>query len=278
MNLIIEAIVIGIVQGLTEFLPVSSSAHLIVIPPILGWTDAFINSNNFDVMLHGGTLVALLLYFWRDVVRLLRAFIDSIRERSLGIDHDRRLAWLLLISTIPGAILGIAFESFFDTYFRANLIWIPVILIVGALLLYLAEHLAKHIREIWQITWLDSLALGIAQAFALFPGISRSGVTIAGGLFLGMKREAAARFAFLMGIPIIGGAFIWKLREVAVGSLTGTEVVALVAGFIAAAISGVIAISWLLRYLQGHSTNIFVAYRIVFAIVVAVLLVARGIA
>jgi len=278
VNLIIEAIVIGIVQGLTEFLPVSSSAHLIVIPPILGWTDAFINSNNFDVMLHGGTLVALLLYFWRDVVRLLRAFIDSIRERSLGIDHDRRLAWLLLISTIPGAILGIAFESFFDTYFRANLIWIPVILIVGALLLYLAEHLAKHIREIWQITWLDSLALGIAQAFALFPGISRSGVTIAGGLFLGMKREAAARFAFLMGIPIIGGAFIWKLREVAVGSLTGTEVVALVAGFIAAAISGVIAISWLLRYLQGHSTNIFVAYRIVFAIVVAVLLVARGIA
>ena len=275
MNVIIQAIIIGIVQGLTEFLPISSSAHLILIPPLLGWDDTFINSANFDVMLHGGTLLALLIYFWRDVLRLLRAFFASLRERSLGIDHDRRLAWLLLISTIPGGLLGVAFENFFDTYFRANLLLIPVILIVGAIVLYLAEHLAKHIREIWQISWLDALIIGIAQAFALFPGISRSGVTIAGGLFLGMKREAAARFAFLMGIPIITGAFVWKAREVAFGSLTASDTAALIAGFLAAAISGVIAISWLLRYLQGHSTNIFVAYRIGFAAIVAVLLLMR---
>ena len=278
MDIVIEAIVIGIVQGLTEFLPVSSSAHLIVIPPLLGWNDAFIDSANFDVMLHGGTLLALLIYFWRDVIRLIGAFFASIRDRSLGIDHDRRLAWLLLISVVPGALLGVGLENFFDTWFRDNLIFIPVLLIIGALLLYLAERVASHMREIFQISWLDALAIGIAQAFALFPGISRSGVTIAGGLFLGMKREAAARFAFLMGIPIITGAFVWKARELAIGSLSSNEQLGLGAGFVASAIFGVIAISFLLRYLQGHSTNIFVAYRICFAVVVAVLLVVRGLA
>lgn len=275
MDIVFQAIVIGIVQGLTEFLPISSSAHLILVPQLLGWTDPLINSANFDVMLHGGTLLALLIYFWRDVVRLLKAFFASIRERSIEGDHDRRLAWLLLISTIPGALLGVAFESFFDTYFRDNPLWIPVILVIGAALLFVAERFAKHLREIWQISWLDSLAIGIAQAFALFPGISRSGVTIAGGLFLGMKREAAARFAFLMGIPIIGGAFVWKLRELALGSLSGSEQIALLAGFVAAAIAGVLAISWLLRYLQGHSTDIFVAYRIGLAIVAAAILLIR---
>jgi undecaprenyl-diphosphatase len=272
MDTIFQAIVIGVVQGLTEFLPVSSSAHLIVIPQLLGWNGAFINSANFDVMLHAGTLIALLIYFWRDVVQLLRAFFASIRERSLGTDSERRLAWLLLISTIPAALLGVLFESFFDTYFRANLIFIPVLLVVGAVLLYVAERAARHTREMWELTWLDALLIGIAQALALFPGISRSGITIAGGLFLGMKREAAARFAFLIGIPVIGGATIWKLREIAFGSLSSTEALALVLGMVAAAISGVLAIRFLLRYLQRNSTDIFVFYRIGFAALVAVLL------
>jgi undecaprenyl-diphosphatase len=275
MDVVFQAIVIGIIQGLTEFLPVSSSAHLIVIPQLLGWTGAFINSANFDVMLHAGTLVALLIYFWRDVLRLLAAFFASIRERGLGGDPDRRLAWLLLISTIPAALVGVLFESFFDTYFRENLLFIPVLLIVGAVVLYVAERAARHTREIFEITWLDSLLIGLAQAFALFPGISRSGITIASGLFLGMKREAAARFAFLIGIPVIGGATLWKLREIAFGSLTSTDALALVAGMLAAVISGVLAIRFLLRYLQGHSTDIFVAYRIGFAVVVAALLLMR---
>jgi undecaprenyl-diphosphatase len=278
MDVVIQAIILGIVQGLTEFLPISSSAHLILIPPLLGWStgpEDFIASANFDVMLHGGTLLALLIYFWRDVIRLIKAFFASIRERSLGVDRDRRLAWLLLISTIPAALLGIALESFFDTYFRDNLIYIPVLLVIGALLLYLAERKASHMREMDQISWLDALVIGIAQALALFPGISRSGVTIAGGLFLGMKREAAARFAFLMGIPVIGGAFVWKARELALGSLTSQETTALAAGFIAAAVFGVLAIGLLLRYLQGHSTNLFVAYRIGFAVIVAILLLMR---
>jgi undecaprenyl-diphosphatase len=275
LDTLIQAIVIGIVQGLTEFLPVSSSAHLIVIPPLLGWNEDFINSATFDVMLHAGTLVALFIYFWRDVVRLLLAFFASIRERTLAGDHDRRLAWLLLISIIPAGLIGAVFESFFDTYFRENLLFVPVLLVIGALVLFIAERAARHVREIWQITWLDALIVGIAQAFALFPGISRSGITIATGLFLGMKREAAARFAFLMGLPVIAGATVWKLRDLGGLELSSSDMLALVAGMVAAAVSGVLAIRFLLRYLQGHTTDIFVAYRIGFAALVAVLLLMR---
>lgn len=275
MDIVIQAVVIGILQGLTEFLPISSSAHLILVPQLLGWTSPFLNSANFDVMLHAGTLVALLIYFWRDVIRLLAAFVASIRERTIGTDPDRRLSWLLLISVIPAAILGAGLESFFDTYFRDHPLFITVLLVVGAVLLYAAERYARHIREMWQLTWLDALIIGIAQAFALFPGISRSGITIAGGLFLGMKREAAARFAFLMGIPVIAGATVFKLREIAFGSLTSSDALALVAGMAAAAISGVLAIRFLLRYLQNHSTDLFVAYRIGFAVIAAILLLMR---
>lgn len=275
MDIVIQAIVIGIVQGLTEFLPVSSSAHLIVIPPLLGWNEEFINSATFDVMLHAGTLVALLIYFWRDVLHLLGAFFASIRDRSLAGDHDRRLAWLLLISIIPAALLGAFFESFFDHYFRDNLLLVPVLLVVGAVLLFVAERAARHVREMWDLRWLDALIVGIAQAAALFPGISRSGATIATGLFLGMKREATARFAFLMGIPVIAGATVWKLRDLDDLALSSTELTAFAAGMLAAAISGVLAIRFLLRYLQGHTTDVFVAYRIGFALLVAVLLLMR---
>jgi len=275
VDLVFQAIVIGIIQGLTEFLPISSSAHLIVIPKLLGWDAALLNEAAFDVMLHAGTLIALLIYFWRDVLRLVGAFFASIRDRSLEGDHDRRLAWLLLISVIPAALLGALFESFFDSYFRDNLLFIPVLLVVGAIVLFVAERAARHVRDMWQLTWLDALIVGLAQALALFPGISRSGVTIATGLFLGMKREAAARFAFLMGIPVIAGATVWKLRDLGDLNLTSTDSLALVAGVVAAAISGVLAIRFLLRYLQGHNTDIFVAYRIGFAALVALLLLMR---
>jgi undecaprenyl-diphosphatase len=275
VDIIIQAIVLGIVQGLTEFLPISSSAHLIVLPPLLGWQNAFINSAIFDVMLHAGTLVALLIYFWRDVVRLIVAWLASIRDRSLADDHDRRLAWLLLISVIPAAIVGAVFESFFDTAFRANLLLVPLLLVIGAVVLLVAERAAKHIREIWELRWLEALLIGLAQALALFPGISRSGITISAGLFLGLKREAAARFAFLMGIPVIAGAAAWKLRLVSLESLSSHDIQALLAGIIAAAVSGLIAIAFLLRYLQRNNTDVFVVYRVAAAAVFAALLFVR---
>jgi undecaprenyl-diphosphatase len=276
MDLVLQGIVIGIVQGLTEFLPVSSSAHLILIPQVLGWDDPFLNSASFDVMLHMGTLLALVVYFWRDLLDLISAGVASIRERSIGDDPDRRLAWLLLISVVPAALLGVAGESFFDTYFREpdRLIFICGILVVGALLLFIAERLGTRERGLDRANVADAVLIGLAQALALFPGISRSGVTLAAGLFRGLRRDSAARFAFLMGIPVIAGAGFWKAREV-IAAPDGVNFSVLAAGFIAAAISGFFAIRFMLSFLRVHSTGIFIVYRLVFAAVIAAVLLAR---
>jgi undecaprenyl-diphosphatase len=277
MDHIIQAIVIGIVQGLTEFLPVSSSAHLILLPPLLGWNDPMLNSNTFDVMLHMGTFLALLAYFWRDLVRLIGAFFASLRERSLAGDPNRRLAWLLVISVIPAAVLGVFGEKFFDDYFRQHdhLVYVCVLLVIGAVLLFAAERLGRRERSLDRANLGDAVLIGVAQAFALFPGISRSGVTIAAGLFRGLERDAAARFAFLMGIPVIGGAGFWKMREL-IGAPAGSiDYTAMAGGFIASAIAGFLAISFLLRFLRRHSTGIFIGYRIWFAIVAAAILLTR---
>jgi undecaprenyl-diphosphatase len=272
---VFQAIVIGIVQGITEFLPISSSAHLILVPPLLGWDDAFLNSATFDVMLHAGTLLALLGYFWRDVLRLLQAAWAAVRERSLAGDPDRRLAALLAVSVVPAALIGVAFEGFFDTYFRERLLLVPVLLVAGALLLLAAEVLGRRERGLERLSVGDAVTIGVAQAVALFPGISRSGVTLAAGMFRGLERDAAARFAFLMGIPIITAATLWKMRSLGTSSLETTDVLALVAGMAAAAISGLLAISFLLRYLRSHSTMVFIVYRLVAAAVVTVILLAR---
>lgn len=277
MDVLLHAIVIGMVQGLTEFLPISSSAHLILIPPLLGWADPLLNSATFDVMLHMGTLLALLAYFWRDVMRLIVAGLAALRDRSFAGDPDRKLAWLLILSVIPAAVLGALGESFFDAYFRepSRLVFICALLIIGAFLLLAAERVGRRDRPIEETNLGDALTIGLAQALALFPGISRSGITIAAGLFRGLQRDAAARFAFLMGIPVIGGAGIYKLRDV-IGAPAGSiDYGVLVAGFVAAAIAGFIAIGFMLRFLRSHSTGIFIAYRIVFAIIVAAILLTR---
>src|SRR2546428_3910188 len=169
MEQILHAAILGLVQGLTEFLPVSSSAHLILVPRFLGWNDPFVDSSAFDVMLHLGTLVALLVYFWRDLIRLLRAWLASIRDRSLAGDPERRLAWLLLVSVIPAAILGAAFESFFDRAFRDAVAWIGVFILAGAGLLWLAERWGSRTRDLEALTLRDAAVIGLGQALALFP-------------------------------------------------------------------------------------------------------------
>jgi undecaprenyl-diphosphatase len=270
-----QAIVIGAIQGLTEFLPISSSAHLIVVPELFGWDDPFINSATFDVMLHAGTLVALFAYFWRDVLRLLAAAWAALRERSLADDPDRRLALLLLISIVPAALLGVALESFFDHWFRDNVLAIPAIMLLGAFFLWIADRFGRGVRDLDAARLQDAVVIGGAQALALFPGTSRSGVTIATGLLLGLTREAAARFAFLMGIPIITGATLWKIRGLASTGLESDQLAILLAGMLSAAVFGLLAIRFLLRYLRSHGLGIFVAYRIGFALVVGAVLLAR---
>jgi undecaprenyl-diphosphatase len=275
LPILLQAIVIGIVQGLTEFLPVSSSAHLIVLPRLLGWNDPFLNSAEFDVMLHLGTLVALLAYFWRDLWRLLTAWLRSVAERRLGPDPDSRLAWLLAVSVVPAALLGALFEDFFDTAFRERIALVAVLLLVGAALLWLAERHGRRERGLEGLRLRDSLAIGAAQALALFPGISRSGITIAAGLFLGLEREAAARFAFLMGVPVIAGAGLWKIRQLIEGGTGTFDPLVLGAGMVAATVSGLIAIWFLLAYLRRHDTSPFIYYRVAFAGLIFAFLLAR---
>jgi undecaprenyl-diphosphatase len=272
---IVQAIVIGVVQGLTEFLPISSSAHLIVVPRILGWDDPFLNSSAFDVMLHMGTLVALVVYFWRDLVRLLTAGVRSIVERRIGDDPDRRLAWLLVISAVPGAILGAVGESFFDTFFRERLFLIAVLALIGAAILWLAERQGSRSRDLGDLRVGDAAIVGVAQALALFPGISRSGITIGTGLFIGLTRDAAARFSFLMGTPIIAGAGIWKLRTLLGSTEVPVELGSLVAGMAAAALAGLLAIWLLLAFVRTRSYSVFVVYRLIFAAVIVVFVLAR---
>jgi len=277
MDLLFQAFIIGAIQGLSEFLPISSSAHLILAPQLLGWDDPFLNSATFDVMLHAGTLIALLVYFWRDLLRLIAAGWAALRERTLADDPDRRLAALLVVSVIPAALLGVTFEKFFDDYFREDphLILIPVIMVAGALLLWAAERVGRRSRDLDHMNAADAVTIGAAQALALFPGTSRSGVTIAAGLFRGLTRESAARFAFLMGIPVIGGATLWKMRTLVTEPPAAGEFGALIVGMVSAAVFGLLAISFLLRYLRTHDLGIFIAYRLIFAAVVAILLVIR---
>jgi len=277
MDVLVQAVIVGIVQGLTEFLPISSSAHLIIVPRLLGWDNAFINSAAFDVMLHIGTLVALLIYFRRDLLRLLGAWLSSIRDRRVGDDPERRLAWLIFISMLPGAILGAAFESFFDTFFHdpGRLIFVAALLAIGAVALWVAERVGSRTRTLADLGVSDAVIIGAAQAAALFAGISRSGITIAAGLFVGLQREAAARFAFLMAVPIIGGAGLWKSRELLNGGLPAGDVVPLIGGMVAALLAGLLAVSVLLAYLRRHDTRIFIVYRLVLAALLVVYVLAR---
>src|SRR6266508_2327614 len=275
MDGLIHAAILGIVQGLTEFLPISSSAHLILVPKLLGWNDQFLDSAAYDVMLHLGTLLALVVYFWRDLLRLLAAWLRSIGRRSVGDHSDARLAWLLLISVVPAAVLGAALEGFFDRAFRDALAWVAVFILVGAALLWLAERWATRDRDLSQMTVRDAAMMGIGQALALFPGTSRSGITIAAGLFLGLERAAAARFSFLMAVPVIAGAGLWKARTLTGAGLEGARVDQLLVGVTVSAVSGFVAVWFLLGFLRRNSTAVFIAYRVILAGIVFVFLLSR---
>ena len=270
MDTLVQALVLGIVQGLTEFLPVSSSGHLILVPALLGWKDPFIDSLTFSVMLHMGTLVALLVYFWRDWVRLVPAGLATIRDRSLGSDPDRRLAWLLVTTMIPAVIAGVLLNDFIASNVRQPGV-VALLLVVGAAILWFADRTGRQDRRIEDLTFGAALGIGVAQAFALFPGISRSGISISAGRLLGLSRPQAARFSFLMATPIIAGAGAWEgLKLVRGGSDVPVALEPLAVGMLAALVSGLLAIHFLLRYLTSHRLNVFVVYRLIVAAVVVI--------
>jgi undecaprenyl-diphosphatase len=270
MAIYIQALVLGVVQGLTEFLPVSSSGHLIIVPYLFGWTDPFITSLAFSVMLHMATLLALLIYFRADWLRLIPAGLAAIRDRSLQDDQDRRLAWLLVVATIPAVLAGIALNDFIESRVREAQL-VAVMLVIGAGILWIADRTSTRSKDVAEVTFPAALSIGVAQAFALIPGISRAGISISAGLFLGLTREAAARFSFLMATPVIAGAGIWEARKLLTGE-AGVAVAAgpLVIGLVAALVSGLFAISALLRFLRSNSMTVFVVYRIALAALVFV--------
>ncbi|HVL54524.1 MAG TPA: undecaprenyl-diphosphatase UppP [Vitreimonas sp.] len=270
MDIVIQALVMGIVQGLTEFLPVSSSGHLVIVPALLGWDDAFITSLQFSVMLHIGTLVALLVYFREDWARLVPAGIATIRHRSLAGDPDRRLAWLVATATIPALVAGFVFNDLISDRFR-QVGLVALMLVVGGAILWLAERNGRRDRPTERLTFPLALAIGGAQALALVPGISRSGISIAAGLFAGLEREAAARFAFLMAMPITAAAGAYETLNLVRGE-SGVEVqlAPLVVGMVASFIAGFVAIAGLLRFLRTRPTDVFVVYRVILALVVVV--------
>ncbi len=286
--IIIESIILGLIQGLTEFIPISSSAHLVIVPWLFGWNDPALTSLTFDVALHLGTLVAVLAFFADDWVRLIRAGLASLVERKIGADPDRRMAWFLVVGCIPGGIVGVLAESRINNLFHAPgtpivaaamIVMAVIIAILGALLLA-ADRLATHARGMQQITWRDSILIGLAQALAVFPGVSRSGSTITAGLGLGLDRAAAARFSFLLSAPIIAGAGLQSLYEIYKGLGSGAiargDLILFPIGFIVAAVSGYLCIKYLLRYLQSHSTAVFVYYRWALAVLVILVAVVRG--
>ena len=281
MELIVQAALIGLIQGLTEFIPVSSSAHLELTPWILGWEqDGLVGSLSFNVFLHLGTLLALLVHVGRDWLRLLGALGRSLIERRIGEDPDRRLGWVLVAATIPAALIGFALEDAIEAAFHGDAdvsrLAIAGFLVVGAAVLFLADRSGTRQRELASVGSAAALAIGLSQAAALLPGISRSGATIATGLALGLTRETAARFSFLLATPITLGAGLYGSRHLLTASHTSTEWVAVGAGFAAAAISGALAIGFLLRWLRTRSVAIFCLERLALAgLVVALLAIGR---
>jgi undecaprenyl-diphosphatase len=274
MEQIVQAIVMGIVQGLTEFLPISSSGHLILVPYLLGWDDPFLESLAFSVVLHGGTLAALLVYFREDWLRLVPAGFATIRDRSFHGDTDRRLAWLIAVATIPAIIAALLFNDLIEETIRQAGV-VALMLLVGAAILWLADRWGSRLHDLSTLGFRSALGIGIAQALALIPGVSRSGISISAALFAGLDRESAARFSFLMATPITALALAYETFKLVRGDVAGVELAPMVAGVVAAFVSGILAIAVLLRFVRTHSYGIFVAYRLVLAAIVIVVFLYR---
>lgn len=262
----LESIILGIVQGLTEFLPISSSAHLRIVPALLGWDDP---GASFTAVIQLGTMAAVVIFFWKDLWRIAGTWLASLRDPSRRREHDALMGWYLIVATVPIAIIGFALKDQIKTGAR-DLRLIAFTLIVGGLVLLWAEKVGSRRKHIEDIDTRDGVTVGLAQTFALIPGVSRSGATISAGLFMGYTREAAARFSFLLSIPAVVLSGVFSLKDLGTGPDVGLAqtAVATVVSFVV----GYAAIAWLLRFLVGHSTVVFVVYRVALGILLIVLL------
>lgn len=265
MNQYLLSILAGMIQGLTEFLPISSSGHLVIFHDFFGFNLA--DDLFFDVALHLATLFALILFFWKDILKLIKSFFQSLVSWNLKNDVSQRLSWYILIGTIPAVIIGYFLESEMELIFRNSLI-VAVMLIAFGLLLYLADQFSQKIKDLKQLTFLGSIIIGVAQALALVPGVSRSGITIIAGLTQKLKREYAARYSFLLSMPVVFGAGIKKILDLHFLQFDQSQILILILGFISATLTGFFAIKYFLKFLQNHSFKFFAYYRIILGFVV----------
>ncbi len=255
---IIHAIIFGIVQGLGEFLPISSSGHLIIVPWLFHWNDPGLT---FDVALHFGTLLAIILFFWRDWIEII-SLAFNVKINVAKFNYPKNTLWIIALATIPGAIIGFLFEKQAETIFRAPLLIAATLTVMGAVL-YFLDKIGKKNKPFKEITAKNALLIGASQAAAIIPGVSRSGATISAALAMGFDRTSAARFSFLLSAPIIFGATLLKLEEL-LHNFTQVEFVAI----LSAAIAGFLAISWMLKFIEKTSYKVFFWYRLVFALII----------
>ncbi len=264
------AFVMGALQGVTEFLPVSSSAHLILLPWLFGWQDPLLNSLTFDVALHVGTLVAVVAYFWSDWMALLKAVPQLARPQQ---SQPAMMLWAVIIATIPAAIAGILFQDPIEAYLRSPL-QIAVVLAVMGLVIAFIDRRSASTRELTSLTWRDAVWIGLAQTLALMPGVSRSGATMSAGRALQLDRAAAARFSFLLSMPITLAAVVMKLTDLL--AVSGNDVVAVAIGIVTSALVGWLVIDLMLQWIRRIGFGWFAYYRIVMAVIVIGLWFIRG--
>lgn len=272
---IYQAVILAIVQAVTEFLPISSTAHLFLFPWLLSWGDPGIP---FTVAVHAGTLVAVVLYFLRDWLRLTLCGLGAHYPREAAVEevaHSRRVFWYLVAGTIPAGLAGLFLESYIKTTFRSAYLMGAMLILVGGLMWW-TERQSKLSRGVDQLSFGDAMTIGTAQAIALVPGVSRSGITMIAGIWRGMTREAAARFTFLLSTPIIAGAAAKTLLDLRHAPPANNALAAMLVGFVVSAVFGYGVIAFLLRYLQTRTLRIFIVYRVLFGIVILLLAFLQG--
>jgi undecaprenyl-diphosphatase len=261
LQLFVQSLVLGVVQGLTEFLPVSSTAHLIVVPALLEWALDPHFQFSFDILIQWGTLVAVIVYFWRDLWDIARAVVAGLWARQPWGTLEARLGWLMAVATLPAVVIGLLFKGFVESL-HAQPVTIAILLVVFSAVIFATERIGKRNRPLEALTWRDALFIGGAQAVALIPGVSRSGATICGALLTGLERKAAARFSFIVSVPALLGAGVLALRDLFNQPDFVTFLPPLLVGALAAAVVGFVCIHWLLGFIARHSMDVFVWYRI----------------
>ena len=254
-----QAFVLGIIQGLTEFVPISSTGHLVLVPAVFGWEINAQQAFIFDVLVQWGTMVAVILYFRKELLTLFHGLYDGLRQGQIFTEPRARLAWLILLSSLPAGFAGLFLKSLVEDAISSPMV-VSIFLVINAFILFISDRIGQFQRRLQDLEWSDSLWIGIAQIFALFPGISRSGATISGGLLRHLERRDAARFSFLMSLPVMFGAGVIALFDLRDAVNVSAQIGPLLIGFLAATVVGYIAIRWLLGFLARRSLTIFAVY------------------